>query len=320
MMSFSPPTPPMSLKPRNTKNSARLSPLSWAQYLAMSPQTSSTNNKTELQRMKRMQRLFRSWRDDQIARAHQRRSSWFVSHPPVTSPMCSAAMTQNMTTATEPTLKGCPRQVPTLSLCNLRVLQDTPWGPSMEFRQLAHRGRSRSMGTLSTPQDISTGTMSTQDKENDEDASQVSQVCQVAKGMGYSRGKRRGGGRGVAEAETGPILLYHHWSAHSVGVQAVPHPLSPIPSGFEMNRGPQYVPFHIVNRDGVTVPAKYIKVKMTNDPYAYGMLNSTGEVYKGVIHTAPMLDITHVPRLSAEDLTSLRFDYVDVSCINNALA
>ena len=51
-----------------------------------------------------------------------------------------------------------------------------------------------------------------------------------------------------------------------------------------MNHGPQYVPFHIVNRDGVTVPAKYIKVKMTNDPYAYGMLNSTGEVYKGLIH------------------------------------
>ena len=87
-----------------------------------------------------------------------------------------------------------------------------------------------------------------------------------------------------------------------------------------MNRGPQYVPFHIVNRDRVTVPAKYVKVKMTNDPYAYGMLNSQGEVYKGLVHTAPVLDITHIPRLGADDLISLRFDYADVSRIDNTLA
>ena len=34
----------------------------------------------------------------------------------------------------------------------------------------------------------------------------------------------------------------------------------------------------------------------------------------------PMLDITHVPCLGAEDLMSLHFDYVDASCIDNALA
>ena len=87
-----------------------------------------------------------------------------------------------------------------------------------------------------------------------------------------------------------------------------------------MNHGPQYILFHIVNRDGVTVPAKYVKVKMTNDPYAYGMLHSQGEVYKGLIHAAPVLDITHVPRLGADDLVSLRFDYADASRIDNALA
>ena len=87
-----------------------------------------------------------------------------------------------------------------------------------------------------------------------------------------------------------------------------------------MSRGPQYVPFHIINRDGVMVPAKYVKVKMTNDPYAYGMLNSTGEVYKGLVHAAPVLDISHVPRLGTDDLVSLRFNYADASCIDNALA
>ena len=65
-----------------------------------------------------------------------------------------------------------------------------------------------------------------------------------------------------------------------------------------MNRGPQYVPFHVVNRDGVTVPAKYIKVKMTNDPYAYGMLNSTGKVYKGLIHAALYSTLRTYPALA----------------------
>ena len=68
------------------------------------------------------------------------------------------------------------------------------------------------------------------------------------------------------------------------------------------------------------VPAKYVKTKMTNDPYAYGMLDSMGEVYKGLIHAAPVLDITHVPRLGADDLVSLCFDYADTSRIDNALA
>ena len=124
----------------------------------------------------------------------------------------------------------------------------------------------------------------------------------------------------MGEAEEGPIRLYHPWQTHSVGVQVAQRPKSPILSRFEMNHGPQYVPFHIVNRDGVMVPAKYVKVKMTNDPYAYGMLNSTGEVYKGLIHAAPVLDITRVPCLGTNDLVSLCFNYVDTSHIDNVLA
>ena len=164
-MSSFPPTPLMSPKTRDTKPSVKLSLLSWAQYLAASPPPSMKSSEMEIQRMKRMQKLFCSWRDDQIAKACQHCSLRFVSHPPVTSPTSSAAITQNTTIATEPTLKECPRQVLTLSLCDLRVLQDTPWGPSTEFCQLARRGRSRSMGTLSMPWDVSAGTMSTQTKK-----------------------------------------------------------------------------------------------------------------------------------------------------------
>ena len=158
------------------------------------------------------------------------------------------------------------------------------------------------------------------DKENHEDAVQVLRVCQVAEGMGHGRGEGRRGGGGVAETEEGPIRLYHPWSAHSIAVQTDSRARSPVPNGFEPNLGPAYIPFHIINKDGHTIPAKYVKVQMTNDPYAYGMINSEGEVFKGLIHTAPVLNITHVPHITSEDLVSLHFNYLNASRINNALA
>ena len=125
-----------------------------------------------------------------------------------------------------------------------------------------------------------------EEKENNQDAASLSRVRQVAERMEDGTGRGRRSGRGVAAAETGPIRLYHPWQTHSVGVQAE-RSESPIPRKFEPNVGPAYVPFHIINREGRPVPAKYVRVKMTNDPYMYGMLNSTGEVFKGMIHAAP---------------------------------
>ena len=159
-----------------------------------------------------------------------------------------------------------------------------------------------------------------EEKENHKDATLILRVRQVAKGMedGASRGQQ--GGRGVAAAEMGPIQLYHPWEAHVISVQTIKRSESPVPQGFEPNIGPAYIPFHIINGDGHPMPAKCVKVKMTNDPYMYGMLNSTGKVFKGLIHTTPVLDITHVPCITVEDLVSLCFDYPDVSRINNTLA
>ena len=93
-----------------------------------------------------------------------------------------------------------------------------------------------------------------------------------------------------------------------------------MPNGFKPNLGPAYIPFHIIDRDGCTIPAKYVKIKMTNNPYTYGMINSEGKVFKGLIHTAPVLDITHIPCINTEDLVSLQFNYPDALCIDNMLA
>ena len=158
-MSSSPPTSPTHTTTRVTKSSVGLSLLSWAQYLGESLQTSSKNNETEVQRMRRMQKMFREWKDEQILRVRLHRPPQSISHPPVTSQPSSAATPLNQTTATTaPMLDGAPRRTPTLSLCDRRGLLDTPWGPSMEFRQLARRGRSRSAGTLLPHRDVSAGT------------------------------------------------------------------------------------------------------------------------------------------------------------------
>ena len=105
--------------------------------------------------------MFRTWRDEQILRARLRRPSRSVSLQPATSPLLHAVTPATQTTVmTAPTLDGAPRRTPTLSSCDLQGLLDTPWGPSMEFRQLARRGRNRSTGMLSLLRDVSVGTLS----------------------------------------------------------------------------------------------------------------------------------------------------------------
>ena len=59
---------------------------------------------------------------------------------------------------------------------------------------------------------------------------------------------------------------------------------------------------------------------MTNDPYMYSMIKSKGEVFKGLVHATPVLNIKHIPCVSTEDLVSLQFNYPDMLHIDNALA
>ena len=96
--------------------------------------------------------MFKSWRQEQLEQARLRHSPRSVYHPPAISQTSSVVTKQSMTIATEPMLKTNLKEVPVLSLCAPQALLDTPWGPSMEFRQLARRGKGRSMGTLHTPQ------------------------------------------------------------------------------------------------------------------------------------------------------------------------
>ena len=93
-----------------------------------------------------------------------------------------------------------------------------------------------------------------------------------------------------------------------------------MPCRFNLNHSHHYIPFHITNTEGREVPAKYIKVKMTSDPFAYGMLSSTSLIFKGFVHAAPILDVDDVPKFYYdEQLKSLQADYVNATQVNDSL-
>ena len=108
----------------------------------------------------------------------------------------------------------------------------------------------------------------------------------------------------MGDAEEGPIRLYHPWQTHSIGVQAG-HSTSPIPCFFELNQGPTYIPFTITNDQGWKVPAKYVSVHMTANPYALGKLTLEGPTKWGEIHTAPRYDYHRTQDYSDDDLREI---------------
>jgi hypothetical protein len=87
---------------------------------------------------------------------------------------------------------------------------------------------------------------------------------------------------------------------HHAGPSANPHPtlvnerpwrnpLSLSSQGYELNRGPSYIPFLILDQFGCDVPAHFIKPYMNVDnPYVEAWLEMDGPVYHGEIHTAPV--------------------------------
>ena len=91
---------------------------------------------------------------------------------------------------------------------------------------------------------------------------------------------------------------------HLVGVQAG-HSTSPIPCFFKLNQSPEYIPFLITNDQGRNVPAKYISVHMTTNPYTLVKLKSDGPTKWGEIHAAPRYDYSHCKGYSDDDLHKL---------------
>ena len=112
--------------------------------------------------------------------------------------------------------------------------------------------------------------------------------------VGIQRGTRGGQGRSRT-IQSNPTIITHH-SPSPLERWATPHNerrlSSPVPTGFEHNRGIAYVPFNITDRNGREVPARYIQVHMNaDDPYVLARATLHGPIYGGQLHATPVNDL-----------------------------
>jgi hypothetical protein len=92
------------------------------------------------------------------------------------------------------------------------------------------------------------------------------------------------------------------------------------PPGFEHNRGPAYIPFHI-QENGRTTPARYIRAHLdAPNPFVEGHLSLQGPTYHSEIHAAAINDVNiPPPPITAELLRLLHTDYMGHDRVDKAL-
>jgi hypothetical protein len=99
-----------------------------------------------------------------------------------------------------------------------------------------------------------------------------------------------------------------------------PRPVSPTPPGFEHNRGPAFIPFHIQD-NGRQTPARYIRAHLdAPNPYVEGRLSLDGPTYHSEIHAAAIHDVDiPPPPITADILRLLHTDYMGHDRVDEAL-
>jgi hypothetical protein len=125
---------------------------------------------------------------------------------------------------------------------------------------------------------------------------------QAAEGMGiqHGRGQRGRPCQPVAVHYANQTTHLHHVQR---GGQALQRPLSPSAQGYKCNIGTSYVPFLITDKTSRQVPARFIKVCMTDNPYVEARLAMDGPVHRGDIHAAAVTDrIVPRPTIGPDEL------------------
>ena len=77
---------------------------------------------------------------------------------------------------------------------------------------------------------------------------------------------------------------------------------TPPPTGFNYNRGPNYVPCVINNNSSRNIPARFTRVVMGTDPHVIGMIPGDHSQYSGPLHATPDHDLGERPRYAPDDL------------------
>ena len=138
-----------------------------------------------------------------------------------------------------------------------------------------------------------------------------------------AHGRRRrvqgvqGNAGGLVEAPPGiPQRATSHASRPS------PRTGTPLPLGFDFNRSSNYVPCLVTLDGGRRVPARYICMVMSNDPYVISIVPRDDNHYGSALHTEPCYDINQFqhPRYHADDLWRLKYGADEAEEFDNALS
>jgi hypothetical protein len=144
----------------------------------------------------------------------------------------------------------------------------------------------------------------------------------AAEGLGVRArgGRRQGRGRGNGSQQI-PTARSPTHTQQTQGPRAPRRVASPVPAGFEHNRGPAYIPFRIRNEHGGEMPARYIWAHLeAPNPFVEGRLSLNGPTYHSEIHAAPIVDVDVPPPLiTADILRLLDTDYMGHDRVNEAI-
>jgi hypothetical protein len=144
----------------------------------------------------------------------------------------------------------------------------------------------------------------------------------AAKGLGIraQRGQNCNQGQG-GRPQVVPDIRCPANPQQAQGTRPPRRPTSPVPAGFEHNRGPAFIPFRIRNEHGGETPARYIHAHLdAPNPFVEGCLSLNGPTYHSEIHTATVHDLdVPPPPITADILQLLDTDYMGHKHVDEAL-
>jgi hypothetical protein len=130
------------------------------------------------------------------------------------------------------------------------------------------------------------------------------------------------GRRVGAQADSGGGVQRHsrRTDASWTVQRATRRPISPTPSGFNLNQGHHYVPFRIPTTNGRGVTnAKYVHVRMGVNPTVDGCMYKGGVVHSGEVHATAEHDRGDTPDYTHEQLRHFRSNYSHRHEVDDAL-
>jgi hypothetical protein len=144
----------------------------------------------------------------------------------------------------------------------------------------------------------------------------------IAEGLGVRTRGGRGQGRGRGNRpQSVPDARRPAHAQQTQGPRSPRRVASPVPAGFEHNRGPAYIPFRIRNEHGGETPARYICAHLdTPNPFVEGRLSLNGPTYHSEIHAATIVDIDiPPPPITTDILRLLDTDYMGYDRVDEAI-